>query len=268
MKDEEEENNQRPLLNDILEGNDNKLDNQIEKKDEEMRDSFEKFSKILNKMEKNVENMSDFKLMNYQNLFNEFDNDMIRFNDEQKKLLELKDILNSETNLPDKVKKNLSKVNKDFENKKKIFEKLKTKVEEYKEKYTKEENKKYDDMFNEAKEKKNQNEEEVNQKLIIKNSDEILQERKKIIENAKKTSSQVVDTSRVIKNVIHQQGECLNDIENNIIESVDNFKKGGEEIKKFKKKNEQKINKKCVCIGIAAVFVLVLVIYFMMKKLF
>ena len=268
IEQEEEENNQQPLLNDILENNDKKLDNEIEKNDEEMRDSFEKFSKILNKMEKNVGNMSDFKLMNYQNLFNEFDNDMQRFNEEQKKLLELKDILNSETNLPDKVKKNLSKVNKDFENKKKIFEKLKAQVEEYKEKYTKEENKKYDDMFNEAKEKKNQNEEEVNQKLIIKNSDEILQERKNIIENAKKTSSQVVDTSRVIKNVIHQQGECINDIENNIIESVDNFKKGGEEIKKFKKKNEQKINKKCICIGIIAIIVLTLIIYFMIKKLF
>ena len=123
-------------------------------------------------------------------------------------------------------------------------------------------------MFNEAKEKKNQNEEEVNQKLIIKNSDEILQERKNIIENAKKTSSQVVDTSRVIKNVIHQQGECINDIENNIIESVDNFKKGGEEIKKFKKKNEQKISKKCICIGIIAIVVLTFIIYSMIKKLF
>ena len=269
MKDqEEEENNQQPLLNDILAPNEKNPVNNIEKNDEEMRDSFEKFSKILNKMEKNVENMSDYKLMNYQNLFNEFDNDIQRFNEEQKKLIELKEILNSETNLPDKVKKNLSKVNKDFENKKKIFEKLKNTVEGYKEKYTKEEKKKYDDMFNEAKEKKNQNEDEVNQKLIIKNSEEIMQDRKNIIENAKKTSNQIVDTSKVIKNVIHQQGECLNDIENNIIESVDNFKKGGEEIKKFKKKNEEKISKKNLCI-FSSVFVFLLIfIWFMIKKWF
>ena len=55
-----------------------------------------------------------------------------------------------------------------------------------------------------------------------------------MIIEAKKTSSQVVDTTKIIKNVVHQQGENINDIENNIIEAVDNFKKGGEEINKFK----------------------------------
>ena len=236
-----EEENNKPLLENILTSDDPNIINQIIKKDEEMRDSFENYSKILNKMKKNVDSMGDNKLMNYQNLFNEFDNDMIRFNEEQKKLIELKEILNSEVNLPENVKNNLSKVSKDLENKKKIFETLKNKVEEYKEKYTKDENKKYDNLFNDEKDNKEVEEGGPDQKLIIKNNEQIIQERKKIIEQAKKTSSQVVDTSKIIKNVINQQGENLNDIENNIIEAVDNFKKGGEELKKYKKKTEKKI---------------------------
>ena len=107
MKEPNEEFAQ-PLLNDLIYDPSIKL---LEKKDEEMRDSYEKYNKLLNKMKKNVDNMGSNKLMNYQNLFNEFDKDMIKFNEEQKRLIELKDILNSETNLPDKVKKNLSKVN-------------------------------------------------------------------------------------------------------------------------------------------------------------
>ena len=268
MSDGEENN--KPLLENILTGDDPKILEQINKNDEEMRDSFEAYSKWLNKMKKNVDSMGDNKLMNYKNLFNEFDNDMIKFNEEQKKLLELKDILNSETNLPENVKKNLNKVNNDLENKKKLFESLKSTVEDYKAKYTQEENNKYDHMFNDAKEGKNGEEEanEEDQKLIIKNNDQILEERKNIIEQAKRTSSQVVDTSKVIKNVVNQQGENINDIENNIIEAVDNFKKGGEEIKKFKKKTEEKINKKKICYVMSGFFLLLLVIIFLFKKIF
>jgi hypothetical protein len=143
MKEPNEEFAQ-PLLNDLIYDPSIKL---LEKKDEEMRDSYEKYNKLLNKMKKNVDNMGSNKLMNYQNLFNEYNNDVIKFNEEQKKLIELKDSLNSEIKLPPKIKKNLDKVNKDFENKQKLFEKIKTKVEEYKDKYTKEENKKYDEIF-------------------------------------------------------------------------------------------------------------------------
>ena len=268
MSDGEENN--KPLLENILTGDDPNILEQIKKNDEEMRDSFETYSKLLNKMKKNVDSMGDNKLMNYKNLFSEFDNDMIKFNEEQKKLLELKDILNSETNLPENVKKNLNKVNNDFENKKKMFEALKSTVEDYKAKYTQEENNKYDHMFNDAKGGKNDEEEDnqEDQKLIIKNNDQILEERKNIIEQAKRTSSQVVDTSKVIKNVVNQQGENINDIENNIIEAVDNFKKGGEEIKKFKKKTEEKINKKKICYVISGFFLLLLVIIFLLKRIF
>ena len=255
-----EEENNKPLLENILTSDDPNIINQIIKKDEEMRDSFEKYSKILNKMKKNVDNMGDNKLMNYQNLFNEFDNDMILFNKEQKKLIELKEILNSEVNLPDNVKNNLSKVNKDLENKKKIFENLKNKVEEYKEKYTKDENKKYDNLFNNEKDNKEVEEGGPDQKLMIKNNEQIIQERKNIIEQAKKTSSQIVDTSKIIKNVINQQGENLNDIENNIIEAVDNFKKGGEELKKYKKKTEKKITNKKLLYALAG-FILFLFLF-------
>ena len=264
---DEEEIKDQPLLGDILE-NKIKFEKKIEKQDEEMRDSFEKYSKILNKMKKNVENMGDNKLMNYQNLFNEFDNDMIRLQEEQKKLIELKQILNNEVNLPENVKKNLSKVNKDLETKKEMFEKLKNSVDEYKDKYTKEENKKYDNIFNEANKEKNENEEDMEQKLIIKNNEQIIEERKNMIEQAKRTSSQVVDTSKVIKNVVNQQGENINDIENNIIEAVDNFKKGGEEIKKFKKKSEEKIDKKKLCFVFTGCVLLVLVILYLIKKTF
>ena len=106
--------------------------------------------------------------MNYQNLFKEYNNDVIKFNEEQKKLIELKDSLNSEIKLPPKIKKNLDKVNKDFENKQKLFEKIKTKVEEYKDKYTKEENKKYDEIFNKKENKENEDEDINEQKLIEK----------------------------------------------------------------------------------------------------
>lgn len=267
MSDGEENN--KPLLENILKGDDPNILEQINKNDEEMRDSFENYSKLLNKMKKNVDSMGDNKLMNYKNLFNEFDNDMIKLNEEQKKLLELKEILNSEINLPENVKKNLDKVNKDLENKKKMFEALKSSVEDYKAKYTQEENNKYDHMFNDAKDDKNEEENnEPDQKLIIKNNEQILEERKHIIEQAKKTSSQVADTSKVIKNVVNQQGENINDIENNIIEAVDNFKKGGEEIKKFKKKTEEKINKKKICYVIVGFFLLLLVIIFLFKKIF
>ena len=164
---------------------------------------------------------------------------MLRFKEEQKKLLELKDILNSKTSLPENVKKNISKVNKDLENKDKIFEQLKNTVEEFKDKFTKDENKKYDNLFNDNDHLgKNEDEDKDKQKLIIKNNEPIFEERKNIIEQVKKTSSQVVDTTKVIKNVVNQQCENINDIENNIIEAVDNFKKGGEEIKQFKKKTE------------------------------
>ena len=86
---EENENNDMPLLDNILQGEGNKVDEknkEIEKNDEEMRDAFENYSKLLNKMKKNVENMGENKLMNYQNLFNEFDKDMIKFNEEKKDL--------------------------------------------------------------------------------------------------------------------------------------------------------------------------------------
>ena len=105
-------------------------------------------------------------------------------------------------------------------------------------------------------------------KLILKNKEDIFEERKNMIIEAKKTSSQVVDTSKMINNVVHQQGQAINDIENNIIEAVDNFKKGGEEIKKFQKKSEKKITGKkllFLCVGILA---LILLIYYMLKKLF
>ena len=257
----EEDENKQPLLNDIISPN-NK--NEIEKNDEEIRDAFENYRKLLDKMEKNVKNMGDYKLMNYQNLFNEFDNDMIKFNEQQRKLTELKDILNSEVNLPDNVKKHLTKINKDFENKNKIFEKLKNTVEQYKDKYTKEANNKYDNLFNEAKVEGNK--EDGEQELIIRNNEQIIEERKQIIEQAKKTSSQVADTSKVIKNVINQQGENINDIENNIIEAVDNFKKGGEEIKKFKRKNEEKLSKKKICILSTCFIVLFLLILYLIRK--
>ena len=262
-----EEENNKPLLENILTSDDPNIINQIIKKDEEMRDSFENYSKILNKMKKNVDNMGDNKLMNYQNLFNEFDKDMISFNEEQKKLLEIKEILNSEVNLPENVKNNLSKVNKDLENKKKIFENLKNKVEEYKEKYTKDENKKYDNLFNNEKYNKEVEKGGPDQKLMIKNNEQIIQERKNIIEQAKKTSSQIVDTSKIIKNVINQQGENLNDIENNIIEAVDNFKKGGEELKKYKKSTEKKITKNKMFYVIICIILLVIFIIFLLRKL-
>ena len=212
--------------------------------------------------------MGSNKLMNYQNLFNEYNNDVIKFNEEQKKLIELKDSLNSEIKLPPKIKKNLDKVNKDFENKQKLFEKIKTKVEEYKDKYTKEENKKYDEIFNKKENKENEDEDINEQKLIVKNNEEIFEERKNMIIEAKKTSSQVVDTTKIIKNVVHQQGENINDIENNIIEAVDNFKKGGEEINKFKKTTENKISTKKLLVLGCGILILVLFIYFLLKKLF
>ena len=134
---DEKDEKEKPFLNNISDNSE-----LLEKKDEEMRDTYEKYCKLLNKMKKNVENMGSNKLMNYQNLFNDFNNDIIKFNEEEKKLLKLKDDLNEETNLPDKIKKNLDRVNKDFENNKKIIEKLKLKVEEYKEKYKKKEKKK------------------------------------------------------------------------------------------------------------------------------
>ena len=270
---EEQKENIQPLLENILSSEGKNLDNidnennEIQKNDEEMRDAYENYSKLLNKMKKNVDAMGENKLMNYQNLFNEFDKDMINFNKEQKKLLELKDILNSETNLPDKVKNNLSKVNKDFENKNKIFEKLKNTVEQYKEKYTKEDNKIYDNMLYEKNDEKD-NEDGDNKKLIVKNNEQIYEERKNIIEQAKRTSSQVADTSKIIKNVVNQQGECLNDIENNISETVNNFKKGGEELKKYKKKTEEQIDKKKLCIVFGGFIALFLVILFLMKTVF
>ena len=264
MKEPNEEFAQ-PLLNDLIYDPSIKL---LEKKDEEMRDSYEKYNKLLNKMKKNVDNMGSNKLMNYQNLFNEYNNDVIKFNEEQKKLIELKDSLNSEIKLPPKIKKNLDKVNKDFENKQKLFEKIKTKVEEYKDKYTKEENKKYDEIFNKKENKENEDEDINEPKLIVKNNEEIFEERKNMIIEAKKTSSQVVDTTKIIKNVVHQQGENINDIENNIIEAVDNFKKGGEEINKFKKTNEQKISKKKLLILCGGILLLILIIYYLITKLF
>jgi hypothetical protein len=264
MKEPNEEFAQ-PLLNDLIYDPSIKL---LEKKDEEMRDSYEKYNKLLNKMKKNVDNMGSNKLMNYQNLFNEYNNDVIKFNEEQKKLIELKDSLNSEIKLPPKIKKNLDKVNKDFENKQKLFEKIKTKVEEYKDKYTKEENKKYDEIFNKKENKENEDEDINEQKLIVKNNEEIFEERKNMIIEAKKTSSQVVDTTKIIKNVVHQQGENINDIENNIIEAVDNFKKGGEEINKFKKTTEQKISKKKLLILCGGILLLILIIYYLITKLF
>ena len=265
MKEKGNEENALPLLGSMITDPSQEL---IKKRDEEMRDSFEKYSKLLNKMQKNVNNMGSNKLMNYQNLFNEFDNDVIKFNEEEKKLTELKDLLNSETNLPIRIKKNLTKVNKDFENKQKTFHKLKTKVEEYKDKYTKDESKKYDEMFNNEAKKENEEEENNEQKLIIKNNEEIMEERKNMIIEAKKTSSQVVDTTKIIKNVVNQQGEHINDIENNVIEAVDNFKKGGEEIKKFKKKTEKQIDKKKLMIVGGSILVLILIIYFLLRKIF
>ena len=264
-----EEEQRLPLLEDKIFPKDSEKENEIKKNDEEMRDSFENYSKLLNKMKKNVDNMGSNKLMNYQNLFNEFDNDMIRLNEEQKKLFELKEILNSEINLPEKVKKNISKVDKDFQNKYNIYQQLKQNVEDYKAKYTKEEKKKYEIIFNEAKENENKNRENENkeeQKIIIKNNEQIFEERKNIIEQAKKTSSQVVDTSKVIKNVINQQGENINDIENNIIESVDNFKKGGDEIKKFQKKTESKISNKKLILSFCLILGLFLLIMLLLRK--
>ena len=263
MKEKNGENLQ-PLLNDIISDPSQEL---IKKKDEEMRDTYERYVKLLNKMKKNVDNMGSNKLMNYQNLFNEYNKDLVKFNDEQKKLLELKDILSNESNLPKNIKKNLTKVNKDFENKKKLFEKVKTKVEEYKDKYTKDETKKYDQMFDANANK--ENEEQIDeQKLIVKNNEQIFEERKNMIIEAKKTSSQVVDTTNLIKNVVHQQGEKFNDIENNIIEAVDNFKKGGEEIKKFKDKTEKQIDKKKLILVTGGIFILIFIIYFVGRKLF
>ena len=266
MKEKKE--NLQPLLNEIISDPDQEM---IKKKDEEMRDTYERYVKLLNKMKKNVDNMGNNKLMNYQNLFNEYNNDVIKFNEEEKKLIELKDILDKEgINLPNNIKKNLTKVNKDFENKKKIFEKLKLKVEEYKDKYTKEENKKYDEMFNNNNNDKKieENENIDTQKLIVKNNEQIMEERKNMIEEAKKTSSQVVDTTKIITNVIHQQGENINDIENNIIEAVNNFKKGGEEIQKFKKKTEKQVSTKKLLIFGGCILFLILFIYFLLKKLF
>ena len=263
MKEKNGENLQ-PLLNDIISDPSQEL---IKKKDEEMRDTYERYVKLLNKMKKNVDNMGSNKLMNYQNLFNEYNKDLVKFNEEQKKLLELKDILSNESNLPKNIKKNLTKVNKDFENKKKLFEKVKTKVEEYKDKYTKDETKKYDQMFDTNANK--ENEEQIDeQKLIVKNNEQIFEERKNMIIEAKKTSSQVVDTTNLIKNVVHQQGEKFNDIENNIIEAVDNFKKGGEEIKKFKDKTEKQIDKKKLILVTGGIFILIFIIYFVGRKLF
>ena len=105
-------------------------------------------------------------------------------------------------------------------------------------------------------------------KIILKNNEEIFEERKNMIIEAKKTSGQVVDTAKMINNVVHQQGQSINDIENNIIEAVDNFKKGGEEIKKFKETTEKKINIKKLLILCGGIFVLILIIYFMLRKLF
>ena len=79
MNEEEEEIKNQPLLDDMISPDNKDLFKEIQKKDEDMRDSFENYSKILNKMQKNVENMGKNKLMNYQNLFNEFNYDMLHF---------------------------------------------------------------------------------------------------------------------------------------------------------------------------------------------
>ena len=265
MEEEKGKENILPLLGDIISDPSQVI---IKKKDQEMRDTFEKYSKLLNKMKKIVNTMGNAKLMNYQNLFNEYNNDVIKLKDEEKKLVELKDILENEGNLPNNIQKNLKKVNNDLEIKKDVFQRLNTKVEEYKDKYTKDENKKYDEMFKEQEEKKEENDEVNEQKLIVKNNDEIMEERKNMIEEAKKTSSKVVDTSKIINNVVHQQGENINDIENNIIEAVDNFKKGGEEINKFKKTTENKISTKKLLVVGCGILILMLFIYFLLKKLF
>ena len=77
-----------------------------------------------------------------------------------------------------------------------------------------------------------------------------------------------MDTTKIIKNVVHRQGECINDIENNIVEAVDNFKKGGEELKKIKKRTEEKISKKKICIMLGGFIALVVIIYILMKTVF
>ena len=151
MEEEKGKENILPLLGDMISDPSQEI---IKQKDQEMRDTFEKYSKLLNKMKKNVNTMGNAKLMNYQNLFNEYNNDVIKLKEEEKKLVELKDILEKEGNLPNYIQKNLKKVNNDLEIKKDVFQRLNTKVEEYKDKYTKDENKKYDEMFKEQEEKK------------------------------------------------------------------------------------------------------------------
>ena len=111
-------------------------------------------------------------------------------------------------------------------------------------------------MFKEQEEKKEENEEINEQKLIVKNNEEIMEERKNMLEEAKKTSSKVADTSKIINNIVHQQGEIINGIENNIIEAVDIFKKGGEEINKYKKTTENKIStKKLLVVGCCILYI-------------
>jgi len=210
----------------------------IKKEDEEMRDSFKNLSKLVEKMKKNVESMGENKLMNYNILFTEFDTDVISFNKGEKKLLKLVDNLSKESNLPKNIKKNLEKVQTNYKNKKDIFEKLKNSVEDYKCKYLNDQEKNYNDMFNDN--NRNDKGEGAQQQFIIKNNEQILEERKKVIEQVKQTSSEMVDTTKMIANTMLEQGEKINDIENNIINASENFTKGKKEIEIFKKTNEKK----------------------------
>ena len=84
MEEEKGKENILPLLGDIISDPSQAI---IKQKDQEMRDTFEKYSKLLNKMKKNVNSMGNAKLMNYQNIFNEYNNDVIKLKEEEKKLV-------------------------------------------------------------------------------------------------------------------------------------------------------------------------------------
>lgn len=105
--------------------------------------------------------------------------------------------------------------------------------------------------------------------LNLQKNEEFLNQRRKDLIEIKQTAAQVKDLTEAMKIEVHQQGEVLNSIENNVIDVQSNVEKANEEIKQaneLTKKNRNKIICFSVMAFILACTIIGLILYFTVFK--
>ena len=99
---------------------------------------------------------------------------------------------------------------------------------------------------------------------VLEYKDTFLEDRQKQLESVKTITGQCYEISESIRTNVHNQGQMLDEIENNVVDMKDNVEKGAKEVKEINQLSKKQ-NKRIIIIILIALFLLLISIYSIYK---